>query len=67
MDFESIVRISAFGHNQSDVTAFNTRYPPPALPVRRSRPPTACQPLPPAASYHNHSITNFSAINEDLS
>jgi hypothetical protein len=52
---------------KSDVTAFNTHYPPLALPVRRSRTPTACQPLPPTASYHNHSITNFSAINEDLS
>ncbi|KAJ7855151.1 hypothetical protein B0H14DRAFT_3449162 [Mycena olivaceomarginata] len=39
MDFESIVQISAFGHNQSDVTAFrlNARCPPPAC--RRSRLP----------------------------
>ncbi|KAJ7798276.1 hypothetical protein B0H14DRAFT_2618037 [Mycena olivaceomarginata] len=39
MDFESIVQISAFGQNQSDVTAFklNAHCPPPAC--RRSRLP----------------------------
>jgi hypothetical protein len=39
MDFESIVQISAFGQNQSDVTAFklNAHCPPPAC--HRSRLP----------------------------
>jgi hypothetical protein len=39
MDFKIHCPVFHIRTIKSDVTAFNTRYPPPALPVRRSRPP----------------------------